>query len=256
MLDVIPVKAFNDNYIWLIRPAESNSVIIIDPGDETPVFEALETHGLVPAAIFCTHGCHDHMGGIAALCSRFELPVYGSPKEKVAAVTHNVQQDDVIELLGLSFRVIDVPGHTSGHVAFYGHGMVFCGDSLFSAGCGRLYTHRPDLMFESLQKLSKLPANTLVYCAHEYTLDNLAFAETVEPDNGVIRSYIDEIAQKRHSGKPSLPSTIAKELDINPFLRTREPSIQAAASEFNRQPLASEADVFAALRRWKDGFRR
>ena len=256
MTSVLHVSAFDDNYIWFVKPEESNQVIIVDPGDETPVFQFLKSRQLTPAAIFCTHHHWDHVGGVAEIRARYDIPVYGPAAEDIPTVTHPVTDGDSVEVpeLGLEFQVIGVPGHTRAHIAFDGHNILLAGDTLFSGGCGRLFEGTPEDMFRSLGKLAKLPADTRMYAAHEYTLDNLHFGQTVEPDNPVIRTYIEEIQQTIGAGQPSLPSTLGKELEINPFLRTSTPAVIAAATQKSGHTPGSEAETFAALRRWKDGF--
>ncbi|UCH53652.1 MAG: hydroxyacylglutathione hydrolase [Pseudomonadota bacterium] len=257
MVDVLHVPAFKDNYIWLIRGTAPNKVAVVDPGDAEPVLAFCATHGLEPGAILCTHHHHDHVGGIEDLHARFRLPVYGPTAERIPACSHPVSGDDVVDLpgLGLMFRVLAVPGHTRGHIAYYGHGLLFCGDTLFSAGCGRLFEGTAEQMHSSLGKLLALPPDTAVYCAHEYTADGLRFAAAVEPQNSDVRAHQRQVATWRAMNRPSLPSTIGLERRINPFLRCDQPDVRAAATRIAGQPLDSEASVFAVIRRWKDGFR-
>lgn len=256
MLKVTPVKAFRDNYIWLVHGDDPHQVAIVDPGDAGPVFRALESQGLEAVAILLTHHHPDHSGGITALRQALDIPAWGPAAERVAGVTHPVTGSDHVDLprLGLSFAVIDIPGHTAGHIAFYGHGALFCGDTLFSAGCGRVFEGTPEQMLGSLDALARLPADTLVYCGHEYTLANLRFARAVEPGNAEIAQHAEHVAALRADDIPSLPSTLALEKRINPFLRCAEPGVMEAARRRAGHALASRHEVFAAVRRWKDEF--
>jgi hydroxyacylglutathione hydrolase len=256
MLKVTPVKAFRDNYIWLIHGTDPRRVAIVDPGDARPVFQALEAQGLEPVAILLTHHHPDHSAGIPALREAFDIPAWGPANEPVAGMTEAVSGGDRVELpgLGLAFDVIDIPGHTAGHIAFHGHGALFCGDTLFSAGCGRIFEGTPAQMLASLDTLAALPDETRVYCGHEYTLANLRFAQAVEPGNAEIAQHAAHVASLRDDDAPSLPSTIAVERRINPFLRADEPAVRDAAARRAGNTLASRVEVFAAVRRWKDEF--
>ncbi len=257
MTAVLHVPAFEDNYIWLVRGRSADRVAIVDPGDAGPVLEALARLRLTPVAVLCTHHHGDHVGGIPGLVRHFPLPVYGPAREAIPGITHPLKGGDEVALpeLGLSLNVIDTPGHTAGHIAYHGDGMLFCGDTLFSAGCGRLFEGTAGQMHGSLKRLSALPAHTEVYCAHEYTESNLRFALAVEPDNADILGYRNEVAALRSRGLPSLPSTIARENAVNPFLRSHRAQVRAAAENFAQQTLDSDQEVFATLRRWKDTFR-
>ncbi|MEE8482149.1 MAG: hydroxyacylglutathione hydrolase [Acidiferrobacterales bacterium] len=259
---VLHADAFEDNYIWLIVPDatkgnEPGPVIIVDPGDETPVFEKIERENLKPVAILCTHHHWDHVGGAGDIAQRFTIPVYGPAKENISAVTHPVEDGDTVSEpeTGLQFQVLSVPGHTKGHIAYYGNNMLFCGDTLFSAGCGRLFEGTAEQMLASLNKIAALPNDTRVYCAHEYTAANLRFAMTIDPENEDVKHYAQQVNDLRHSGQPTLPSTLALEKDINPFLRTGTNAIKRAAEKHSRSQLEDEVAVFAEVRRWKDSFR-
>jgi len=257
MLDVTPIPAFSDNYLWLIRAIEQPKLaVVVDPGDAAPVFNHLEQHQLDLAAILVTHHHGDHIGGVKALLDKFPVPVYGPRAERIPGMVHALAEGDRVALAGtgLEFEVLELPGHTAGHIAYYGHGAIFCGDTLFCAGCGRLFEGTPAQMSASLAKLAALPAATRVYCTHEYTLDNLRFASQVEPENPALIRFGADAKQMREKGLPTLPSTIERELSLNPFLRCGEDSVRLAASEHAGRELAGPVEVFAEIRRWKDGF--
>lgn len=255
-LPVTRLPAFNDNYLWLAHGTE-NRVAAVDPGDAAVVAAALERDGLTLAAILVTHHHGDHTGGVPALAARADCPVYGPAAEAIAGVTHPVRGGDRVELhtLGLAFDVIDVPGHTRGHVAYVGHGALFCGDTLFSGGCGRLFEGTPAQMLASLDTLAALPQDTAVYCAHEYTAANLAFARAVEPNNADLRAYAEEVAERRARGAATVPCVLGRERRINPFLRSREPTVSAAVWQATGVPSADAVETFRRLREWKNGFR-
>ncbi|HEX7046831.1 MAG TPA: hydroxyacylglutathione hydrolase [Gammaproteobacteria bacterium] len=261
MLEVTAVSALRDNYIWLIHGRKdsarrSGAVIIVDPGETAPVETAMAAQNLTPAAIFITHHHPDHTGGAAALAERFSIPVFGPSREAQGVVTTPLRDGDLASLpeLGLEFQALDIPGHTLGHIALYGHGAVFCGDTLFSAGCGRLFEGTPEQMLASLERLAALPGDTQIYCGHEYTAANLAFAATVEPDNSATASYREEVAALRDRNMPSLPCRMDRERTVNPFLRTSENAIRLAVEEWSGKHLNDKVRVFSALRRWKDQF--
>lgn len=252
MCEIVPIPAFEDNYIWLID--NGISAVVVDPGDTGPVGEHLERQGLVLEAILLTHHHGDHTGGAPALRQRFDCPVYGPRRESIPAVTHPVGEGDSVTLpgLGISFRVLDVPGHTAGHVAYYGINSLFCGDALFTCGCGRLFEGSPEQMQASLAKFAALPDDTLVYCAHEYTLENIGFARKVEPDNRLLLDREQRDRQTRAQGLPTLPSTIALEKQTNPFLRWDAPAVAESASRFAGRALHGPVEIFAAVRHWRD----
>lgn len=256
---VLHVRAFEDNYIWLIRPHDAaREVVIVDPGDAAPVNEYIDKHGLAPVAILCTHHHWDHSDGIPELCTRYDIPAYGPAREPVAGLTHLVTEGDEVALPHFSyrFRVLDIPGHTAGHIAFVGDGQLFCGDTLFSAGCGRLFEGTAAQLHESLKKLAELPDATEVYCGHEYTLANLRFAQAAEPENRQAHDAHAARAQARLAQNlPSLPSTIAIERQVNPFLRLHEPKLRARLLSGLDRKSDPEVALFAKLRRWKDDFK-
>jgi hydroxyacylglutathione hydrolase len=256
MLKVTPVAAFRDNYIWLIHGADPRRVAIVDPGDARPVMQAIAAGGLRPAAILLTHHHPDHSAGIPALREAFDIPAWGPAGEPVPGMTTAVAGGARVELpdLRLGFDVIDIPGHTAGHIAFHGHGALFCGDTLFSAGCGRIFEGTPAQMLASLDTLASLPGGTRVFCGHEYTLANLEFARAAEPRNADIAQHADWVAGLRRDQAPSLPTTIGLEKRINPFLRCDVPAVEAAAVARAGRPLSSRVEVFATMRRWKDEF--
>ncbi|WP_323843942.1 hydroxyacylglutathione hydrolase [Microbulbifer magnicolonia] len=261
MLTISPIPAFNDNYIWHLESGGEHWVV--DPGDARPVIDALAEEPL--SGILVTHHHLDHTGGIAGLKARYDCPVYGPGS--IEGVTEPLANGDRCEILGCPLRVMDVPGHTLDHLALLleeegANGSpqlhLFCGDTLFAAGCGRLFEGTPAQMFSSLSKLSALPPETRVYCAHEYTLANLRFAEAAEPGNAAVQNRIAESKALRDENRPTLPSTIGEELATNPFLRCHIPAVarRAANHDANGGALEDidEVEVFARLRRWKDNF--
>jgi hydroxyacylglutathione hydrolase len=255
MVTVLHVPAFEDNYIWLLRSSEH--VAVVDPGDAQPVIQALERERLRPAAVLCTHHHRDHVGGVGELAARYGMPVFGPAREQIPFVTRPLDDGDRVDLpeLGLRLEALATPGHTLGQINYFGHGMLFCGDTLFSAGCGRLFEGTPAQMHASLSRLAALPPETQVYCGHEYTAANLRFAQAVEPDNADVREHTERVRQWRSSGLPSLPSTIGLERRINPFLRCAETSVRQAAQARAGATFSSALEVFATVRRWKDEFR-
>jgi hydroxyacylglutathione hydrolase len=257
MLRVTPVNAFSDNYIWLIHEREaSRRVVAVDPGDSVPVIQYLHREGLELAAILITHHHADHVGGVSRLVELFDVPVFGPADESIPCRTTALAGGDQVSLddLDLHFDVVDVPGHTAGHIAYYGHGALFCGDTLFSAGCGRLFEGTPKQMSRSLDVLAALPPETKVYCTHEYTLSNLRFAATVEPGNAALADYVRDAEATRADGNPTLPSTLSLEIQINPFLRCDEETVRQAAERHSGRMLQDRVAVFTVVRAWKDVF--
>jgi hydroxyacylglutathione hydrolase len=258
MLTVTPVRAFTDNYLWLIQGlSDPSRAAVVDPGDAQAILAALGETGHALEAILVTHHHGDHVGGVAELVKRTGARVFAPARERSPAESTPVSGGDELDLtgLGLRFRVLDVPGHTAGHVAYYGHGAVFCGDALFSGGCGRLFEGTAEQMLASLDALASLPDDTRVFCAHEYTLSNLRFAMTVEPGNEDLSAWQDEAKALREQDIPTVPTTIGLEKRINPFLRSRLPAVKRAAEAHAGATLGSPLAVFAEIRRWKDGFR-
>jgi hydroxyacylglutathione hydrolase len=258
-LAVTAVPAFADNYIWLIHGhgAAAAGVAVVDPGDAAPVLRALSATGLTLEAILATHHHADHIGGVEELLRHFPVPVFGPAGERIPGRTVALAEGADVALpgLGLRFTVFDIPGHTAGHIAYYGHGALFCGDTLFSGGCGRLFEGTPAQMLNSLDALSRLPPETRIYCGHEYTAANLRFAQTVEPENAQLRTYAAEVAGRRARSTPTLPSTVGLENLVNPFLRSRLPGVRAAIAGYASHEPASDAEAFGELREWKNGFR-
>lgn len=251
-VDAIP--ALQDNYIWAIIDTASNHVIIVDPGEAAPVIHYLDKHSAALHSIFITHHHWDHTNGVGELVDLYSVPVYGSNQSTINDITHRLNDGDNIDLLGLSFKVITIPGHTLDHIAYYGNGMLFCGDTLFSAGCGRLFEGEAAQLYHSLQRMAALPNETKVYCAHEYTQNNLLFAKTVEPDNEDVKNRLKEVINLRNKKLPTLPSTLAIEKLSNPFLRCHSPTIIKNVIAHAGHSLTSELEVFAQLRQWKDSF--
>jgi len=258
MLDVRPIRAFRDNYIWMIRSARApRAVAVVDPGDAAPVMAALAADDLRLEAILATHHHADHVGGVAELVAATGARAFGPARERVPTAVERMAGGATasVESMALEFGVIDVPGHTAGHIAYAGHGAVFCGDTLFSAGCGRLFEGTAAEMLASLDALAALPEETRVYCGHEYTEANLRFAMAVEPRNSAIMDYVKRAAALRAAGSPTLPSTIGLEKRVNPFLRSRHEDVKSAAEHRAGRPLPTAVAVFAEIRSWKDGFR-
>ena len=257
-IDVVP--AFNDNYIWLISQPDLPHVYVVDPGDASPVLEWLQQSGSQLAGILLTHHHPDHTGGVERLLQHRSVPVYGPESARIPAVTDAFHDGDHLRILDTDFRVIEVPGHTLDHIAFLadpGAGqapLLFCGDTLFASGCGRLFEGDPPMMLASLGKLASLPDTTRVYCAHEYTRANLAFARAAEPDNAAIAERERAVIALREQDRITLPSDLATEKRTNPFLRCHKESVRQRCSEHAGRTLTTEVDTFAALRQWKDNF--
>lgn len=259
MIQIQPLRAFNDNYIWLLQDTATRQCAVVDPGDAAPVKAWLEAHpGWVLADILITHHHHDHVGGVVALKALTGAKVTGPADEAIPGRDVAVTQGSQISALGLEFEVLHVPGHTLGHIMFYCAGqavpLLFSGDTLFAAGCGRLFEGTPAMMHQSLSKTAPMPDSTQVYCAHEYTLSNLRFAAAVEPGNPAIAERLEQVNALRQQNGCSLPSTLALERLTNPFLRVAETSVKQKADERNGTPCSSTTEVFRVLRAWKDQF--
>lgn len=250
---VLPILAFNDNYIWAI--AHKGKAIVIDPGDAKPVQHFLQQQQLQLAGILITHWHADHTGGIASLLQNYpDIAIIG-PKHDAIAANRLIEHEQEITLAGISFQTLNVPGHTLEHIAFYqaDNGWLFCGDTLFAAGCGRIFEGTPEMMLNSLNTLAALPDDTKIFCAHEYTVSNLLFAQAVEPNNTDIKKRLYECQALRKQNHPTLPSTLAKERKTNPFLRSTEKDVVTMALSKKAQS-DSSLDVFTFLREWKNNF--
>lgn len=297
MLKIIAIPAFTDNYIWLLINTENNHVAVVDPGTAAPVLKALADHQLTLTAILLTHHHQDHVGGVIELLANFRVPVYAPLHDSILSADHRVTEGDVVELPALDcrFRVIEIPGHTRGHIAYYSdkpfslldHSAtkenntravrdtdnkhqtthdsdnkfhptsargLFCGDTLFTAGCGRLFEGTAEQMFQSLQKLAALPDETLIFCGHEYTAANLRFAKAVEPSNVNITERMADTAALRANNLPTVPATLTLEKKTNPFLRSHIGEVRETVQNFAKQPLNNVIEVFKYTRLWKDGF--
>lgn len=267
MLTITAINAFNDNYIWVLRQDSQQTVYVVDPGDPHVVLDYLRKHQLTLAGILITHHHHDHTGGITALAAHVEqttdqiLAVYGPQREAIQGINQPIDptQSNTLTLpfIDAPIHILSVPGHTAGHIAYLLDGAIFCGDTLFSAGCGRLFEGTPAQMWQSLSLLAALPDETRVYCAHEYTLANLKFAQEVDADNAALNKYVEQATTMRTQNKATIPSTIGLERAINPFLRPLAPTIvNSIKSKFCDQDLtkADELSCFALLRQWKDIF--
>ena len=272
-VSISAISAFQDNYIWLL--ANNKQAVVVDPGQAEPVAKVLMERELELTAILITHHHYDHTGGVKALLKQWpNAKLYAPSAEPLPAATAiGVTDGDTLTIneLGLQFSVLSVPGHTLGHIAFYApnglalsaedpadnsaaHPLLFCGDTLFSGGCGRLFEGTPEQMYQSLTRLAALPDNTSVYCTHEYTQSNLAFCHTVEPNNTDLKEYLQKVAKLRQQGVPSLPSSIGLEKAINVFLRAHVAGVAAKVQAHTGSELNEDIKVFAALRRWKDTF--
>ena len=252
--EIVPLRAFADNYIWTIR--DERRAAVVDPGDARPVLDYLEREKLELVAILNTHHHADHVGGNAGLLARWKVPVFGPHDERIREVTRALKDGERCTLphFGIEFEILEIPAHTRTHIAFHGGGMLFCGDTLFAAGCGRLFEGTPRQMHDSLTRLMRLPDDTQVYCGHEYTRANVRFARAADPDNAALRALESRAKELRDQDLPTLPSTIGQEKATNPFVRVREPAVIAAANRFAGKTLNDPASVLGAMREWKNGF--
>ncbi|MBU1666242.1 MAG: hydroxyacylglutathione hydrolase [Gammaproteobacteria bacterium] len=253
-MKVTAIPAFRDNYVWAIH--DDHSVILVDPGEAAPILAWLERWQRHPVAILVTHHHADHVGGIREITARYAIPVYGPGNEAIPGRTHPLLGGETVQIseLGLTFQVLATPGHTLGHLCYVGHGALFCGDTLFSCGCGRLFEGTPAQMHASLNRIKALPAETLVYCAHEYTLENLAFALKVEPNNPALQTRLMEVRSLLSQEKPTLPVSLSREIATNPFLRFDQSSVAVAAAQHAGHPAQPGLVTFTTVRAWRDGY--
>ena len=249
---MVPVSAFKDNYVWTMR--NEKYAAVVDPGEARPVLDYLARERLELVAILATHHHPDHVGGIAEVLRAAKVPVYGPKNEPIATLTRPVSEGDTVEIpqLGVTFEVLDIPGHTRAHIAYYGAGALFCGDTLFACGCGRIFEGSAEQMYASLEKLRALPDDTKVYCGHEYTLANIGFAKNVEPRNDALAAREARDRKLREAGKPTVPSTMREEKATNPFLRVSEPAVVDSVNKYLGTRVSDPVRVFAAIREWKN----
>ncbi|WP_447955639.1 hydroxyacylglutathione hydrolase [Vreelandella sp. EE7] len=255
MMSVTPIPALSDNYIWLLRQDTSQNVCVVDPGEAAPVIELLEREGLSLATILITHHHHDHTGGVKELKRRYGCHVIGPAGSSIESLDETVGHGDELRVMGRLFEVIATPGHTLDHISYFAAGipaLLFCGDTLFCAGCGRLFEGEPEQMLASLEALAKLPEDTLVFAGHEYTRANLMFARQADPDNDAIPQALEECEKARAMDRPTLPSNIGRELTINPYLRVATDSVRQAAGA--QGPNGDDLATFTTLREWKNRF--
>lgn len=257
MNPIVAIPALKDNYIWAIHCLAGKEIVVVDPGEAAPVIQYLKENKLTLSGIVLTHHHWDHTGGVDQLIKHVKsIPVYGSPIENIASVTHPVNDGDDIffPTLDLHFKVIHIPGHTLGHVAYVSETAIFCGDTLFSCGCGRIFEGTSTQMYHSLEKLKQLSPNKFIYCGHEYTLANIRFAQVVSPQNPFLQTRLKNAEHLLSQGKPSLPVSLAEELKTNPFLRCFDDQIREQVEAHCKQKLADPLAVFTYLRQWKDTF--
>jgi hydroxyacylglutathione hydrolase len=254
MIQVIPIPAFDDNYLWLFH--NNGNAAVVDPGDAVPVLKSLQQNDLTLTHILVTHHHMDHIGGIRKLKEKFpKALVYGPACGRIPCIDKEMHQGDIIDLKTLGkYKVIDVPGHTRSHIAYFGEGALFIGDTVFASGSGRLFEGTPAQMVESFEKIKQLPLGTKIYCAHEYTLSNLKFALAVDPNNSKLLERDYKCQQLRLNGQPTVPFTLEEELQTSPFFRYNTPEIQKAVTKRNQREITSPIETFAAIRSWKDTF--
>jgi hydroxyacylglutathione hydrolase len=253
-MKITAIPVFRDNYVWALH--DEQNAILIDPGEAAPILAWLEAGQRHPVAILVTHHHADHVGGIREITARHAIPVYGPAREAIPGRTHPLQGGESLQIaeLDATFQVLATPGHTLGHLCYLGHGNLFCGDTLFSCGCGRLFEGTPAQMYDALGRIKALPPETRIYCAHEYTLENLEFALRVEPDNAAIRQRLTEALALRERNSPTLPVKLGTELATNPFLRCEVPRVVVAATQHTGHPLQPGLAAFTAVRAWRDEF--
>lgn len=256
MLKITPISAFNDNYIWAISSTNSSQVAVVDPGDPIAVIDFLTANNLQLNAILLTHHHQDHIGGVQDLLDYAKVPVYGPRSTFIRTVTNPVTEGSIVNLTtqDLQLKVMEIPAHTLDHVAYYNDQILFCGDTIFTGGCGRVFEGTPEQMLHALQRLAALNPQTKVYCGHEYTVHNLRFASLVEPSNQAIIARLQQAEQLQENDMPTVPALLAEELATNPFLRTQQPSVIAAVEKYYKHRINSEVEIFAALRAWKNNF--
>lgn len=255
MMQVIPVPAFKDNYIWLITNKDFQHTAIVDPGDAEVVLTALKERDLTPIAILITHHHRDHVGGIEGILEQYpDLPVYGPTKDVIPHITRAMPEGSEVELkeLDTKLSVMEISGHTAGHIAYYGEDCLFCGDTLFAGGCGRVFDGTMEQLHHSLQRIARLPPDTNIYCAHEYTINNLSFAKWVEPDNQDIDARQEMCFDLLDNDQATVPFKLEEEFKTNPFLRTHVPEVIQRAEGVAGREAKTPAEVFAMLRIWKD----
>ena len=255
MLEIFAIPAFTDNYIWALR--KEKQLVVVDPGDPNAVQDILLKENLDLIAILITHWHPDHTGGLLELSKEKEIPVYGPKGGHIEGITNELGENDQITILGNTFKVFETPGHTLDHISYFSdqeNPILFCGDTLFSGGCGRLFEGTPTQMYNSLSKFSSLPEETKVFCTHEYTLSNLNFAVEVEPTNKELLKYYEEVSNKRNNNEITLPSNIKLEKNINPFLRSSESSIKKSAEKYSSKSNLDNIETLSVIRSWKDNF--
>lgn len=256
MIKIIPILSLQDNYIWAIVNTDSMQIAVVDPGTAKPVLDYIKSQNLILTTILLTHHHNDHIGGVAELLKNFSVSVYGPKNQFISSVTKALRDGDIIQMpeYNMTLQAMEIPGHTLDHVAYFNNDLVFCGDTLFTGGCGKIFEGTPEQMFNSLQKLSHLPENTKIYCGHEYTVNNLKFALQVETDNTKLISRLEQSKDLREQNLPTVPSTMGEELATNPFLRVNQSGVRdSICAHINRYD-CDEIDLFAALREWKNSF--
>ena len=254
MLSVEPIKAYSDNYIWLISTNEGS--IVVDPGESSEILNLIDSNKINLKGVLITHHHYDHTNGLVDLTNKTDLAVFG-PNNNINGINNIVGESDKFSIIGIDFEVIEIPGHTLDHIAFYsfndGNPILFCGDTLFAGGCGRVFEGTFNQMFKSLKKISQYPKETEVFCGHEYTLSNLKFALEIDKSNGLLKNEYADVEKLVSSGIPSLPTNLDKELKLNPFLRCNDTNIKNKIIQ-KFDTIDDELEIFTALRKWKDNF--